>query len=444
MFREVLPLLYTMNKIKCMAVVAVAAMYMSVEAVENYPYRDDMLWVTVPDHADWLYNTGENAIIDIALYRYGVPVDSLAVDYAIGDDEMPADKTGSLMIRNGKATLNIGTMTEPGFRDLRLDAVIDGARTAHHVKVGFSPEKLEPFTELPGDFLQFWSDAVAKDKEFPLTYTSEPVDKYSTDKMSCSLIKLQLNPEGRAMYGYLFVPKGGGRYPAVLTPPGAGVKTIKEPMRHRYYGEGGVIRLEIEIHGLHPELSEEEFAAHRKKIGEYMLTGVEDRDEYYMKDVYLGCRRFLDLLTSLPEWDGKNLFTQGGSQGGALAITTAMLDPRVTGCVANHPAMSEMSRYVSGKAGGYPHHIRKNPELATPALLNTYKYYDVVNFARNLTCPVRMTWGYNDNTCPPTTSYIVYNAITTPKEALLTPVNEHWTSEETERGHYRWIMDNLK
>ena len=30
-------------------------------AAENYPYRNDYLWVTVPDHADWLYKTGEQA-----------------------------------------------------------------------------------------------------------------------------------------------------------------------------------------------------------------------------------------------------------------------------------------------------------------------------------------------------------------------------------------------
>lgn len=26
---------------------------------ENYPYRSDVLWVTVPNHADWIYKTGE-------------------------------------------------------------------------------------------------------------------------------------------------------------------------------------------------------------------------------------------------------------------------------------------------------------------------------------------------------------------------------------------------
>ena len=28
---------------------------------ENYPYKSDVLWVTVPNHADWLYKTGEKA-----------------------------------------------------------------------------------------------------------------------------------------------------------------------------------------------------------------------------------------------------------------------------------------------------------------------------------------------------------------------------------------------
>ena len=414
-------------------------------SAENYPSRSDMLWVTNPDHPDWLYETGDSARISIELYRYGVPASEMTVNYSIGSDMLQADTDGSLVLdSNGRGVLNIGTMDKPGFRDLRLETVVGGHKFSHHVKVGFSPEKLQPFVKEPTDFAAFWKKAVDEDKKYPLKYTSEPVEKYSTDKMTCQLVRLQLNDRGRAMYGYLFIPKGGGKYPAVLTPPGAGVKTIKDPMAHRYYGEGGMIRLEIEIHGLHPELSEAEFAAERKVKGDYLKFGLNDPDEYYMKDVYLGCRRFLDLLTSLPEWDGKNLFTQGGSQGGALAITTAMLDERVNGCVANHPALSDMTGYLGDKTGGYPHHFRKNPEEATPDKIRTLEYYDVVNFARHLKCPVRMTWGYNDNTCPPTTSYEVYNVISSPKEALLTPINEHWTTVPTERGHYEWIKAHCK
>lgn len=433
-----------MKKLNLTTLIILIACVCTGVRAENYPSRSDCLWVTNPDHADWLYETGDSAVIAVELYRYGMPVDGVEVSYTIGDDMLPADKEGKLMLKDGKAKVNIGTMTKPGFRDLRLEANFDGHKSAHHVKVGFSPEKLQPYVKEPADFVGFWQKAVEEDKKFPLTYTIEPVEKYTTDKMTCQLVKLQITPEGKSMYGYLFIPKGGGKYPAVMTPPGAGVKTIKDPMLHRYYGEGGMIRVETEIHGLHPELSEEEFAAERKVRGNYLEFDMDDPDKYYMKDVYLGCRRFLDLLTSLPEWDGKNLFTQGGSQGGALAITTAMLDDRVTGCVANHPALSDMTGYLGDKTGGYPHHFRKNPETATPEKIRTLEYYDVVNFARHLKCPVRMTWGFNDNTCPPTTSYEVYNVITTPKDALLTPINEHWTTVPTEMGHYEWIKEHCK
>jgi hypothetical protein len=55
-----------------------------------------------------------------------------------------------------------------------------------------------------------------------------------------------------------------------------------------------------------------------------------------------------------------------------------------------------------------------------------------------------ITWGFNDDVCPPTTSYIVYNVLNCPKEALITPINEHWTSNDTEYGHLLWIKKHLK
>ena len=40
---------------------------------ENYPYRSDYLWLTIPDHADWLYKTGEHAKTEVTLCKYGIP-----------------------------------------------------------------------------------------------------------------------------------------------------------------------------------------------------------------------------------------------------------------------------------------------------------------------------------------------------------------------------------
>ena len=110
----------------------------------------------------------------------------------------------------------------------------------------------------------------------------------------------------------------------------------------------------------------------------------------------------------------------------------------MTHVVVNHPALAE-----KGGVSGYPHYTKKDGML-TPEKINTMAYYDVVNFARHITAKTYMTWGYNDNTCPPTTSYAVWNTLSWPKESLITPINEHWTSDATNREQCTWILRNLR
>ena len=415
---------------------------------ENYPYRSDYLWLTVPDHANWLYKTGEKAKVEVTFCKYGIP-QNVEVSYEVGQDMLPAVSSGNVMLKNGRTVIDMGTMKKPGFLDLRLKAVVNDKIYEHHVKVGFSPELLKTYTKNPTDFDAFWKanleEARKEVKSEKLIVKSEQVEKYTTDETDCYLLKLKVD-QRHSIYGYLTKPKKAGKYPVVLCPPGAGIKTIKEPMRNTYYAKNGFIRLEMEIHGLNPEMTEEQFkeitAAFDYENG-YLTNGLDNRDNYYMKHVYVACVRAIDYLTSLPNWDGKNVFVQGGSQGGALSLITAGLDPRVTACVANHPALSDMAGYLDGRAGGYPHFNRLNGML-TPEKVETMTYYDVVNFARRISCPVYLTWGYNDNVCPPTTSYIVWNLITAPKDSLITPINEHWTSEATNYNQMLWLKKHLK
>ena len=425
-------------------VVLLCAIICSVSAhAENYPYRSDYLWTTVPNHADWLYKTGEKAKVEVTLCRYGIP-QNVEVSYEIGQDMLPATSSGKITLKNGRATIDMGTMKKPGFLDLRLKAVIDGKTFEHHVKVGFSPEQLKPYTKNPADFDAFWKANLEEARKTPVSVSCEPAPEYSTDKVEASLVKIRTDRR-HSVYAYLLKPKKQGRYPVVLTPPGAGIKTIKNVSTD--YAEQGMIRLMMEIHGISPKLTDDQFKDISNAFsGEngYLENGLDNRDNYYMKHVYVACVRALDYLCSLPEWDGKNVFVQGGSQGGALSLITAGLDPRVTACVANHPALSDMAGYAEkGRTGGYPHFNREN-QMLTPEKIKTLQYYDVVNFARRISCPVYLTWGYNDNVCPPTTSYIVWNLITAPKESLITPINEHWTTNNTNYSQILWLKNQIR
>lgn len=443
-----------MNKLKTIFLLLAFILAMNMSGVqnikaENYPYKSDYLWLTVPDHADWLYQTGENAKVEVSFCKYGIPRDG-ELKYSIGNDMLQPDKHGSVKLKNGRAVINMGTKKTPGFRDMKLSVSLDGKTYEHHIKVGFSVDKIKPYTQEPQDFRSFWQKNVEELKQVPMSYTKELYKDYCTDKIDCYLVKLQIDKMGHSMYGFLFYPKNAqpGKHPVVLCPPGAGIKTIKDPMRNKYYAENGFVRFEVEIHGLDPRISSETFGeisrAFNDRNGGYLANGLENKDIYYMKHVYVGLVRCIDFLISLPEWDGKNVAVQGGSQGGALAIIAAGLDSRVTQCVANHPALSDMAGYAAkGGTGGYPHFCRQPQILSNKDCLNTLAYFDVVNFARYVKAPTYLTWGYNDVTCPPTTSYAVWNTLKCTKESLLTPINEHWTTTETNRGQMEWIKAHL-
>ncbi len=226
------------------------------------------------------------------------------------------------------------------------------------------------------------------------------------------------NINSSRIFGILSVPKAEGKYPAVLKVPGAGVRPYRGDVS---LAEKGLITFEIGIHGIPVNMPAEVYENLRTaSLYQYPAASLDDKNKYYYKRVYLGCVRALDYLTSLPNYDGKNLAVYGGSQGGALSIVTAALDSRVKYLGAFYPALSDVTGYLHNRAGGWPHLFSKE-NLAynnKKEKLETVKYYDVVNFAKQLTVPGLYSWGFNDETCPPTSMYAAYNSITSPKELL--------------------------
>ena len=181
-------------------------------------------------------------------------------------------------------------------------------------------------------------------------------------------------------------------------------------------------------------------------LSNYWNYNMDNRDRFYYKRVYLGCVRANDFIDSLPQYDGTHLGVTGGSQGGALSIVTAALDPRVKYLAAFYPALSDITGYLQGRAGGWPHYFDTNNLLFnnTKEKISTIAYYDVVNFARQLKVPGNYSWGFNDETCPPTSMYAAYNQINAPKQLYLALETGHWTYKEQDEKLGGWLQEQLK
>ena len=340
-----------------------------------------------------------------------------------------------------------GTMKEPGF--LRCNATVeeDGNVYRGSGAAAFDPEAIRPAAQNPADFDTFW-DAAKKDlAEIPLDAQRTLLPELSTSKVSVYHVSIQNAGRikgGRSrIFGMLSVPVKPGKYPAVLLVPGAGVSKIGPAIK---FAEMGAITLAIGIHGIPLTLD----AGVYQLLGQgalngYQNWGLESRDRYYYRRVYLGCVRANDYLTSLENWDGKTLAVTGGSQGGALSIVTAGLDSRVKALAAFYPALSDLTGYLKSRAGGWPHMFRDDGpgSMRTPANLETSAYYDVVNFARRVRAPGIYAWGYNVATCPPTSMYAAYNVITAPKQLLLALETGHNKVPEEDRIVDNWLLQVL-
>lgn len=394
------------------------------------------------DHADRTYKTGEKAKIIVQAYAGGNPLEQVYVHYTQGEDMMPVAEKDSVLFRNGKVEIPLGKSMRPGFRYCKLEFKVNGKIYRDFLKVAYSPTDIKPFTKMPVDFMRFWQKTLKTYGKVPLKPEITYLKNYSTDSINVYLVKLNIDENGRCIYGYMARPKAAGKYPVLFTPPGAGAKRIVPSLD---YAKQGFISLNIEIHGLNPEMPEDEFNKQRAAKSNYMYRGIGDKDAYYYKEVYVGCVRAVDFLCSLPGFDGKHAVVTGGSQGGALTIITAALNPKVTALAAFYPALSDMTGFLHQRAGGWPKFFSSdaaNKKLGnTPVGIaaGTLAYYDVVNFARILKVPGFYSFGYCDDTCSPTSIWSVVNSIAAPKKVVITPTSAHWRFPETNQESIDWL-----
>ncbi|MDR1161823.1 MAG: acetylxylan esterase [Tannerellaceae bacterium] len=392
--------------------------------------------IVSPDHTDWRYKVNEEVTFTVQVYRNENLLKNVTVDYEYGPEFFPTTKKQDVVLKEGKTTLK-ASMKTPGFLRCKVIARVDGKSYEGLATAAYDEDKIQPTTQDPKDFDEFWTKAIADARTIPLDPKMTLLPDRCTSTQNVYEISYQNDQNGSRMYGILTTPKKPGKYPAVLQVPGAGIR----PYRGANFGVD-VISLEIGIHGVPVTLPQEVYSnLAAGSLRNYWAINKNDRNAHYYKRVFLGCVRAVDFIYALPEFDGSTVGVTGGSQGGALSIITAGLEPRITFLAAFYPAMCDFAGYLNGRAGGWPHYYQK----ATPTAneVETLSYFDVVNFARRVKASGWYSWGYNDVTCPPTSMNAAYNVIPGAKELHLFLETGHWTFPEQYEACSAWIREHL-
>jgi cephalosporin-C deacetylase-like acetyl esterase len=126
----------------------------------------------------------------------------------------------------------------------------------------------------------------------------------------------------------------------------------------------------------------------------------------------------------------------GTSQGGLQAIMTGGLHPQVTALLANVPAGADHTGQLIGRQGGWPMWYYQTGGKDKEKVIETSKYFDVINFARNIKCPALISVGLIDTTCPPPGVISAFNQIKAPKELVVMEWSDHQGRNNTQAPFY--------
>lgn len=275
--------------------------------------------------------------------------------------------------------------------------------------------KLRQGVEEPEDFDAFWEKQKAELRRVPMKVKRWEV---KSPKESVRMYGVQIDcAGGRPVTGYLSIPKRcdtGMKLPARIEFDGYGTGIQRVP-KHCWFD--WQINFHINAHGYDLEQDGDyykQFFASIKRGGTGYAFNKEDNTDpetAYFRGMALRVLRALEYLESLPEWNGKEILAEGGSQGGLQAVWAAALDHHVT----------KVNPYIIwccdiGKKGNG--RLRSEFE---PAFAPGLRYYDCVNMARRITGEVHVTRaGLGDYTSPPSGIALFYNHLDKAKKKRIT------------------------
>jgi cephalosporin-C deacetylase len=258
--------------------------------------------------------------------------------------------------------------------------------------LAFDPLSIQPTASEPSDFDAFWNKQKEALKAIPMNPILKPISDLPN---GAKQFILQLDGvDGRKVYGYLSIPKGTGKFPAVLSLPAFGDGTFPSDglVNGDFTEKANAISLIINVHNAPP--NEIDTKAYKPDV-------FSDANKIYARYMILAGLRALDYLTSRADFNG-SLGVCGLSQGGGLSIMLAGLDNRVSALMVDNPAFCNHHAWRVGKSSGFPQYLKNATaqNLDTMAVGNAVKYYDAAYFLKRYRNPAMILTGYLDDVTP--------------------------------------------
>ncbi|PRO65625.1 alpha/beta fold hydrolase [Alkalicoccus urumqiensis] len=313
-------------------------------------------------------------------------------------------------------------------------------------------EELKQYTgrsERPEDFEAYW------EKALQLLSSVDPeveVVRSGVETPFATCFDLYFTGVGGARIHAKYIqpntlPKGRTTFPALLEFHGYSMHSGDWTSKLHYAAAGtAVFSMDVRGQG---GLSEDPGGVTGNTLEGHIVRGLADGEErLFYRQVYLDTVQLARLVMAMETIDETGVSVTGWSQGGALAVACAALEPRIHKVVTVYPFLSDFKRVwemdldIDAYKEMRRHFRRFDPTHEQfDEFFRRLSYIDVQHLAPWIKGEVLMGTGLMDTICPPSTQFAVYNRIEAEKNIVLYPDFTHEALPGMHDKIWTFLMD---
>ena len=300
----------------------------------------------------------------------------------------------------------------------------------------------------PEDHDDYWEKALSEMKAVDSEISFEEVD-FKSPIVSCYDMYFT-GVNGARIYAKHVRPKNvSGKIPAVIMFHGYGAD-CEDWYSKMPYAASGVAVFAMDVRGQGGK-SEDVGGVCGNTLHGHIIRGLADKNpqKMFYRDVFLDTAQLAGIVLDLDFIDETKVYVTGGSQGGALSLACASLEPRISRVAIAEPFLCDFKRVcdmqlnvnVYGELRDYfrmydPTHEQEE------AVFTKLGYIDIQYLVPRIKGEVLMLTGLLDTTCPPETQFAAYNKMTCKKKYILYPDYQHEKLKDVDDITYQFLMSD--
>lgn len=262
------------------------------------------------------------------------------------------------------------------------------------------------------DFDQFWEKSIAEIKRIPLETELVKNGRKTTHRFASYDVSYK-GFTRTAITGEILIPRATKKPKVVIY-----VHDYNSSPRYSQQSlDDSAAYFFINLRG-HTEIIKPADTDEEHTSPGYMVENILDRDTYYVRAVYLDLYRAIDMLRLIPDINCSAIGIMGKGFGSAAAVFATVYSDRVTALVLETPSFCHLTMSQNLSESDATNEINEfvtTVKSKKKQIKDNLTYFDALNFADKITCPVLATVGFKDTLSPPECVFSLFNHIQSEK-----------------------------